>query len=150
MEMKEYKIAGIYLENAESYSRKKFDSDSWQIETHKARLLLEQTIYEKNQKDAFCNFEMAYHLLHDNKTPDLHYPLRQVSLFEKYYEAFYENFENNEKSLFLYYCIEMQKMIVSYLDSPKASVRKNSKANDDIRRIERTLERMRREMVVES
>lgn len=119
MELKEYKTAGIYLENAESYSHKKFDSDSWQIETHKARLLLEQTIYEKNKKDAFGNFEKAYYLLHDNKTPDLHYPLRQVSLFEKYYKAFYKNFTDAEKTQFLYYCIEMQNMIETYLNSPK-------------------------------
>lgn len=146
MELKEYKTAGIYLENAESYSHKKFDSDSWQIETHKARLLLEQTIYEKNQKDAFGNFEKAYYLLHDNKTPDLHYPLRQVSLFEKYYKAFYKNFTDAEKTQFLYYCIEMQKMIETYLNSPKVLARKKTKANNDIRRIQRTLEKMRCEM----
>lgn len=29
---------------------KRFDSDFWQIETHKVRLLLEQTIYEKIRK----------------------------------------------------------------------------------------------------
>lgn len=147
MEMKEYKTAGIYLDNAESYSHKKFDSDSWQIETHKARLLLEQTVYEKNRKDAIGNFETAYHLLHDNKTPDLHYPLRQVSLFEPYYKTFYQEFTDSEKTLFLHCCIEMQKMIAAYLSSPKAAARKNSRANDDIRKIERTLEKMRREMV---
>lgn len=150
MEMKEYKTAGIYLENAESYSHKRFDSDSWQIDTHKARLLLEQTVYEKNEKDAFVNFETAYHLLHDNKTPDLHYPLRQVSLFENYYRTFYKKFSDSERNLFLYYCIEMQKMISVYLASPKAAARKNTRANDDIRRIERTLEKMRREMAVSS
>lgn len=150
MEIKEYKTAGIYLENAESYSHKKFDSDSWQIETHKARLLLEQTIYEKNQKDAFHNFEMAYYLLHDNKTPDIHYPLRQVSLFRKYYEVFFGNFTDSEKSMFLYYCIEMKKMVRAYLESPKAQARKNTKANDDIRRIERILDKIHREIAKES
>lgn len=146
MEMKEYKTAGVYLENAESYSHKRFDNDSWQIDTHKARLLLEQTIYEKNQQDAFQNFETAYKLLHDNKTPDLHYPLRQVSIFEKYYEMFYKNFTNEEKNCFLHYCISMQDMIVSYLNAPKATVRKNTRTNNDLKRIEKTLEKMRREM----
>lgn len=146
MEMKDYKVARIYLDNAEAFSYKKFDNDSWQIETHKARLLLEETIYDKNYKDAFSNFRDAYLLLYKNKTPDLHYPLRQVSLFEKYYYTFYKSFSDAEKSEFLFDCIEMKKKINDYLKSSKAISKKNSKINDDIERIQRKLEKIISEM----
>lgn len=149
MEMKEYKIAGIYLDNAEAFSRKKFDSDSWQIDTNKARLLLEQTVVEENSTDAFDNFEKAYYLLHDNKTPDLHYPLRQVSLFERYYRTFYKGFSEEEKNLFLFYCIEMQKMISAYLSSSNKASKGRDRRNYDIRRINTMLENMRKEIIRE-
>ena len=80
----------------------------------------------------------------------MHYPLRQVSLFEEYYKTFYEKFTDSEKNLFLYYCIEMQKMISAYLDSPKVTGRKNTRTSGDLRRIKRTLYKMRYEIAENS
>lgn len=148
MELKQYKEAEIYLSNAEAFAHERYDRDSWQIDTHKARLLLEKTVAENNAADAFINFEMAFHLLHDNKTPDQHYPLRQVSLFEAYYKKFYKGFTESEKSAFLFYCIEMQKSIEKYLSSPQASVKRNRRKNQDIRQINKMLEKIRGEMVI--
>ena len=44
----------------------------------------------------------------------------------------------------------MKKMVRAYLESPKAQARKNTKANDDIRRIERILDKIHREIAKES
>lgn len=147
MALKEYKEAGIYLENAEAYSKKKYDKDSWQIETHKARLLLEQTTAENNKADAFINFEKAHLLLYYNKTPDTHYPLRQTMLYRPFYEKFYKGFTEDEKSRFLWYCIKMQEKVKEYMRTSNASAQRNRKKNQYMKEANDMFETMRKEMV---
>lgn len=146
MEEQRYDMAAIFLDNAEAFRKKKYDVDSWQIDTNRGRLLLEKTVYEKNEREAFDNFDSAYHYLHDNRTPDMHYPLRQVSLFEKYYRTFYEGFSLEEKNIFLTHCIEIQKTLDQYLFSKNQRQRNNR----ELKRIKKMLEKMREEMVAQS
>ena len=117
MEVHDYQAAQIYLDNAESFRKKKHVTDSWQIDTIKGRFLLEKTMYDNNAKYAYENFDMAYHYLHDNNTTDIQYPLRQVSLFDKYYRQFYDGFSNSERNVFLMHCIDMQKLIKKNISS---------------------------------
>ena len=143
MEEKQYDTARIYLENAEEYRKKKGDEDSWQIDTIKGRFLLEDTIAGQKVESAFVNFDDAFHCLHDNKTPDMNYPLRQVSLFEQYYKLFYKNFTLEEKNIFLQHCIDMENVLKDYLDAPRRNVSKNM----ELRKTLRMLTRIRRDMV---
>lgn len=147
MEMKQYKSAGVYLANAETYNKKKFSGDSWQIEINKARLLMEQTMAEKNVKDSFENFEQAYSLLHESKTETRFYPFRQVSLFVPYYKQFYNDWSQEEKIIFLNDTIEMQKSLQTYLESQDMKNSRNHKRREELRLIVRKLEIMRKEMV---
>ena len=147
MEIKDYNSAQIYLDNAASYCQEKWGEDSWQIETNKARLLLERTMYEKDVAASFDNFEEAFALLYDNQTPDLHYPLRQVSLFRPYYETFYNKFSDREKNIFLLDCAKMEDKIKDYLLKQKKNVGKGTWKNRSIIKIRKQLEIMRREMV---
>lgn len=147
MEIKDYKSAEIYLQNAAVYSVEKYNEELWQIEIHRARLLLEQTIQENDQMQAYMNFEQAHNLLYNNKTPDTHYPLRQVSLYKKFYINFYDGFSRDEKRMFLWYCIEMQKKVQKYLLSFRSSERRGREKNVEIMRIDRMLEDIRCDIV---
>ena len=147
MEIKDYNSAKIYLDNAASYCQEKFGEDSWQIETNKARLLLERTMYEKDVMASFSNFEEAFSLLYNNRTPDLHYPLRQVSLFQPYYETFYKNFSDAEKNIFLFDCRKMEEKIENYLSKQKKNVGKGSWNSRGMVNIQKQLRKMRSEMV---
>lgn len=147
MEIKDYQTADIYLKNAVAYSGEKYNKELWQIEIHRARLLLEQTIQENNQEQAYINFEQAHNLLYNNETPDTHYPLRQVSLYRKYYMNFYDNFSCDEKRSFLWCCIEMQKKIQRYFTSFKISERRDREKSIQIVRINRMLENIRCDIV---
>ena len=80
MEVHDYQAAQIYLDNAESFRKKKHVTDSWQIDTIKGRFLLEKTMYDNNAKYAYENFDMAYHYLHDNNTTDIQYPLSLIHI----------------------------------------------------------------------
>lgn len=143
MEEKQYDTAKIYLDNAEDYRKKKGDEDSWQIDTIKGRFLLEDTIAEQKIDSAFVNFDEAFHCLHDNKTPDMNYPLRQVSLFEQYYKLFYNNFTFEEKNIFLQHCIDMEKVLKDYLDAP----RRNTSKSIELRNTLKMLKRIRKDII---
>lgn len=147
MEINDYKTADIYLQNAAAYSEKKYNKELWQIEIQKARLLLEQTIQENNSKQAYKNFELAHNLLYNNETPDIHYPLRQVTLYKKYYMKFYDGFSGDEKRMFLWYCIEMQNKIQKYLTSFRISERRIREKNKQIEGIDVMLDNIRNDIV---
>lgn len=144
MEIHDYQAAQIYIDNAESFRKKKYETDSWQIDTIKGRLLLEQTIFNNNVEDAYENFDMAYHYLHDNNTNDIQYPLRQVSLFEQYYKKFYPTFSNEEKNVFLMHCIDMHKLIEKSISSVEKVY------NTELIKIGAMLTRIRKEMTENS
>ena len=146
MEEKNYKLAEIYLKDAEAYSKKKFHMDSWQIDTHKARLLLERTIEENDKSMAFENFQSAYYLLRDNSTPDKYYVLRQVSLFGPYYQKFYNCFSEDEKAFFLYACIEMRKILKNYLSTQEKIRKRNTYHYREMEKNERMLKRIQTHM----
>lgn len=147
MEIKDYKTAGIYLQNAVVYSDQKYNKELWQIEIHRARLLLEQTIQEEDQEQAYVHFEEAHNLLYNNKTPDTHYPLRQVSLYKQFYVKFYDGFSDDEKRMFMWYCIQMQKKIEKYLTSSRISERRNREKSKQIERTCKMLEDIRCDIV---
>lgn len=147
MEEKNYKLAEIYLKDAESYSKKRFHMESWQIDTHKARLLLERTIEENDKSMAFENFQSAYYLLRDNSTPDKYYVLRQISLFEPYYQKFYNCFSEEEKAFFLYACIEIEKTLKKYLSTQEKMKIRNTYHYREIENNEKMLKRIKKHII---
>ena len=87
---------------------------------------------------------MAYHYLHYNNTTDIQYPLRQVSLFDKYYRQFYDGFSNSERNVFLMHCIDMQKLI-------KKNISSVGKMNTrELIRIDKMLTKIQNEMAKKS
>ena len=121
--------------------------ESWQIDTHKARLLLERTIEENDKSMAFENFQSAYYLLRDNSTPDKYYVLRQISLFEPYYQKFYNCFSEEEKAFFLYACIEIEKTLKKYLSTQEKMKIRNTYHYIEIENNEKMLKRIKKHII---
>lgn len=147
MDVKDYQTAEIYLDNATAFSEKGHKRGSWQIEIHRARLLLEKTIFENDQAGAFENFSVAHELLYNSGTPEIHYPLRQVSLYEKIYVNFYDGFSSDQKTMFLWYCIKMQEKVEMYLSSKKVSERTDRKKSYQAKSVSNMLESIRKDIV---
>lgn len=116
MEIKDYREAKIYLENAYQYANgiKKFDT--YQLDSHKARLLLEQTLYFNNKEEAYSSFIEAHQLIYNNnnKPVHLHYPLRQAKYYYDYYKIFYPGFDDSQKGIFLFCCKQIKDKIDEY------------------------------------
>lgn len=149
MEVEDYSAAKIYLDNASSFSKEKYDEDSYQIESLKARLLLEETMYENNADKAFINFTEAHHLICSNKTPERHYPYRQADHYVKFYNKFYSGFRQEEKVSFMKMCIDMKKRMEEYLRTintfEKNNTRKNKYIDTISKKIGRLIEKMANE-----
>ncbi|MDE6847695.1 MAG: hypothetical protein K2J99_18255, partial [Lachnospiraceae bacterium] len=146
MDVKDYDAAQIYLDNASACAQKQYNDDSYQVESLKARLLLEKTIYNNDVENAYTNFEEAHNLICSNKTPERHYPFRQVSQYIKYYEAFYKGFSYENKVAFMFMCTEIKKKMQEYLNKENPYERKNRRRSNEIKRISEQIDIIINEM----
>lgn len=146
MDVKDYDAAQIYINNASSCSQKQYNEDSYQVESLKARLLLEKTIYNNDSENAYVNFEEAHNLICSNKTPERHYPFRQVSQYVQYYQQFYESFSNENKVAFMFMCTEIKRKMQEYLNRENPYERSNGRRSNEIRKIMVGIERIIEEM----
>ena len=146
MEIHNYDAAEIYLENASSFSKERYSEDSYQVESLRARLLLEKTMYNMDKDNAFENFEKAHKLICSNKTPERHYPYRQVSQYVQYYKKFYKFFSDNEKVAFMFMCTEINKKMNEYISCSNKYERNNRNKNKEISNIISRLEKIINEM----
>lgn len=150
MEIKDYGAAEIYLKNASALSQKKINEDSYQVDSLRARLFLERTIYENDVKNAFDNFSKAHKLICSNKTPDRHYPYRQASPYVDFYKKFYDSFSKEEKVSFMFMCTEMMKKINTYLTKDTGYEKNIRKRNYFIKAISDNLQLIINDMVDKS
>lgn len=132
MEIHDYDATEIYLENASSFSKERYSEESYQVESLRARLLLEKTMYKKDKNNAYDNFEKAHKLICSNKTPERHYPYRQVGQYVEYYKMFYMSFNDNQKVAFMFMCIEINKKMNEYINRSNHYERNNRSKNKDI------------------
>lgn len=135
MEIHDYGAAEIYLETASSFSKERYSEESYQVESLRARLLLEKTLYNFDKSNAFENFEKAHKLICSNKTPERHYPYRQVGQYVEYYNKFYPFFTHNEKVSFMLMCVEINKKMNEYINRSNNYERNNRSKNREISNI---------------
>lgn len=146
MDIKDYDAAQIYLNNASSCAQKLYLEDSYQVESLKARLLLEKTIYNNDKDNAYINFEEAHNLICSNKTPERHYPFRQVSLYIPYYRKFYNEFSYENKIAFMFMCTEIKKKMQEYLNKENPYERKIGHRSNEIKKISKDIDLIINEM----
>ncbi len=146
MEIHDYDAAEIYLENASSFSKERYSEESYQVENLRARLLLEKTMYNMDKQNAYENFDKAHNLICSNKTPERHYPYRQVGQYVDYYKKFYKYFTHEQKVAFMFMCTEINKKMNDYVNSTNKYERNNRSKNKDISIIVSRLEKIIDEM----
>lgn len=135
MEIHDYSAAEIYLETASAFSKERYSEESYQVESLRARLLLEKTIYNNDKENAYKNFAEAHKLICSNKTPERHYPYRQVGQYIVFYEKFYKIFDNNQKVSFSFMCIQIKDKMKEYINSSNRYERNDRSKNKEISNI---------------
>lgn len=121
LDLKEYEGCEFCFKNAREYIKKnKADKtfDTFQLDTHYARLLIEKLIDRKEYKGSLEAFLQAHKLIVDNRTKfeHWHYPLKIATYYLQYYETFKEDLKNEELGIYTLYCRQVIEKINLYID----------------------------------
>lgn len=120
LNLERYQLTRIYFDNAYANSEKFEDFDTYQIDTHYARLLLrsEMSTNRNNKEQALENFYKAHSLLWENSNSGtkLSYVLRQTSLYTDYYETYKKLMNEDESTKYLKAAYKMSEKYMKYFE----------------------------------
>lgn len=123
LNLEEYDLASSYFDNAYAQAKLIRQFDTYQIDTHYARLLLcrEMSVNTNIPQQALDTFIKANQLLLENSNIrlNLSYVLRQAGLYRKYYLTYHNIFSRTEQEEFLELAIKMSKQFESYFKLPE-------------------------------
>lgn len=126
LNLKEYDLAILYFNNAYSNITYLDKFDSYQLDTHRARLLLNyQLDTNRNSKDdAIKSFKEANDLLlnNSNSGKNLIYVLKQTGIYNKYYNTYKTYFDDVEKDEFIKTAYIMAIRYEEYFNIPDIKV----------------------------
>lgn len=135
----DYPLAETFFKNAYSYAAKKDSFDTYQIDNHYARFLLENEINVGDDKSCMDVFLKAHHILMDTKhdKDTKYYPFRVARNYKPFYTRFYKNMTRKNKEVFVHSCEEMLEMIERYYKAaPPYANRKDVRiAKNDLEQI---------------
>jgi hypothetical protein len=95
---RDFDRAKAYFENAYSFAEEKFDYDSFQIDNHYARFLLERVIHVHDVSSAMAAFRESRALLFPQLVNERrHYPYRVASQWGAFYSTFRNDFSDADK-----------------------------------------------------
>ena len=115
----DYVTAQIYFENAYSFAKKQKDYDTYQIDNHYARHILENEVANGSQASCMKAFNEAHSALMNpkHKVDSYYYPYRVAQKYYPFYEKYFKDMNKNERTVFLTACGAMLKRIEWYLTS---------------------------------
>lgn len=135
----DYITADVYFNNAYSFAKKHGNFDTYQIDNHHARFILENEVVYGTQTTCMKAFSEAHSILMNpkHKEDSYYYPYRVAQKYYPFYERFFPGMNKHEKNAFLSSCEEMLKRIEWYLTSTKTLEGRGyvTKAKDYISRI---------------
>lgn len=111
-----YAQANAYFNNAYAYAHEIPDFDTYQIDNHHARFILENEREYGTNETCMKAFLQAHNILIDpkHKRDVRHYPYRVAQNYYPFYEKFYKGMSSEEKNVFLNACREMLDRITNY------------------------------------
>lgn len=115
----DYVTAQIYFDNAYSFAKKQKDFDTYQIDNHYARYILENEVANGSQATCMKAFEEAHNALMNpkHKVDSYYYPYRVAQNYYPFYERFFKGMNKNEQNVFSTACTSMLNRIKWYLNS---------------------------------
>lgn len=113
----DYTTANVYFNNAYAFAKRMPDFDTYQIDNHHARFLLENEITFGSQTTCMLAFQSAHEILMDPKHKEdaYFYPYRVSQKYYPFYEKYFKGMNKNEKNFFLISCESMLERTEWYL-----------------------------------
>lgn len=135
----DYVTAEVYFNNAYSFAKKHGNYDTYQIDNHHARFILENEVLYGTQFTCMKAFNEAHSILMNpkHKVDSYYYPYRVAQKYYPFYEKFYSGMNKFERQAFLSACEDMLKRIDWYLSTTTTQEGRSyvTKAKDYIGRI---------------
>lgn len=114
---RDYAIADSYFETAYGYAKFRPTFDTYQIDNHFARHILENEIYNGDKSNCMSQFLKAHKILSNPDTDNKirHYPYKVARNYFPFYERFFADLNEQDQLVLLRCCQEMIKRIEEYL-----------------------------------
>lgn len=131
LDYRDFPLAETFFKNAYSFAAKKDNFDTYQIDNHYARFLLENEINSGNDNTCMDIFMKAHNILIDTKhdKDTKYYPFRVARNYKPFFDRFYNNMTVKNKAIFMKSCEEMLAMIENYYRvAPSYANRKDVRA----------------------
>ena len=117
-----YDEAKMYFDNAYSYAKRRTGFDTYQIDNHYARYLLENVIYTNADSEYFRAFRQAHAILTDKShlKDTKFYPFKVARSYQPFYQKFKSRMDKKEQASFYQACLQIDVMIKSYKNAVPA------------------------------
>jgi hypothetical protein len=127
-----YPRADAYFKNAYAYAKNNPRFDTFQIDNHHARFILENEQQYGSNDTCMEAFDRAHAILMDpkHKQVAMHYPYKVAQNYYPFYEKFFKKMKDGEKKRFINACNEMISRIKWYEDFTKEVHRDVKKARE--------------------
>lgn len=139
----DYEQAQIYFNAAYSFAEKIDNFDTYQIDNHYARFILENEIKMGTKETCMEAFLHAHSILMDpkHKIEVRYYPYRVAQNYYPFYERFYKSLNDHEQKIFIQSCCDILNRLKSYL-------RNTTTASEriDVKKAEQNLTRILKEL----
>lgn len=113
---RDYQISELYFRTAYSLAEKNPDFDTFQIDNHYARQILENEIYNGDLTTCMEQFMKAHNILANRTGPNenKHYPLRVAINYGRFYDRYFAELKDQDKIVFLLSCKEILLKVNDY------------------------------------
>lgn len=111
-----YEEAKLYFDNAYTFAKRLSGFDTYQIDNHYARYLLDNVIYSDADEDFMKAFRQAHNILTDRShlKDTKYYPFKVARSYLPFYEKFKSRMSKKEMSQFRQSCYQIDAMINNY------------------------------------
>ncbi|MCC8171417.1 MAG: SIR2 family protein [Parabacteroides sp.] len=136
---RDYPIAKQYFDTAYGYAKSASDFDTYQIDNHYARYLIENEIIN-GAPDTCMEVFIQVHTILSNKSDansNRHYPIRVAINYGRFYEIFYKTLKEADQAVFILSCKEILDRIDQYkkVTDERAWNKNVKKCEDELTRI---------------
>lgn len=123
---RDYPRADKYFETAYAHARKKREFETFPIDNHYARYILENELESGTPETCMEAFLKAHSILMDpiHKTKVRFYPYRVAQNYYPFYEKFYKTMSPIEKKKFVRCCDDIKERALGYAATAESSVSK--------------------------
>lgn len=114
-----YDVAKMYFDNAYTFAKRISWFDTYQIDNHYARYILENVIYTEDDAEFFKAFTEAHSILTDrNHHKDTKfYPFKVARIYLPFYRKFKDRMSKKEKAQFMKACEQINTLLKKYVNA---------------------------------